>query len=140
MVVEDNKRLADSLKKGLEQESFVVDVSYDGSQGYDLASSEEFDLIILAEVIEHIEQEDEALKNISNSLVEGGRLVLSTPKHIPFLNFWDPAWVRWKFGGSEQHKHYKQKDFFAQLEKHNLMPSQLLHYNKKALKTQPARQ
>lgn len=80
-----------------------------------------FDWIILTEVLEHLEEEDAALKNISNSLVEGGRLVLSTPKHIPFLNFWDPAWVRWKCGGSERHKHYKQEALFAQLEEHNLI-------------------
>jgi len=80
-----------------------------------------FNWIILTEVLEHIEKEDAALKNISNSLKEGGRLVLSTPKHIPFLNFWDPAWVRWKFGGNERHKHYKQEELFAQLKKHNLI-------------------
>jgi len=80
-----------------------------------------FDWIILTEVLEHIEQEDAALKNISNSLKEGGRLVLSTPKHIPFLNFWDPAWLRWKFGGNEWHKHYKKEGLFAQLKEHGLI-------------------
>jgi len=47
LVVEDEKKIADSLKKGLEQEAFAVDVAYDGEYGYDLASTEDYDLIIL---------------------------------------------------------------------------------------------
>jgi len=46
-VVEDEHKIANSIKKGLELESFAVDVSFTGSEGFDLASSEEYDLIIL---------------------------------------------------------------------------------------------
>ena len=47
LVVEDEHKIANSIKKGLEQESFAVDVAYTGNDGYDLASSENYDLIIL---------------------------------------------------------------------------------------------
>lgn len=47
LVVEDEHKIANSIKKGLEQESFAVDVSYDGRSGFDLASTEDYDLIIL---------------------------------------------------------------------------------------------
>jgi two-component system copper resistance phosphate regulon response regulator CusR len=47
LVVEDEHKIANSIKRGLEQEIFAVDVAYDGDEGYDLASSEEYDLIIL---------------------------------------------------------------------------------------------
>lgn len=47
LVVEDEHRIAHSLQKGLEQERFAVDVSYTGGEGYDLASTEDYDLIIL---------------------------------------------------------------------------------------------
>ncbi len=47
LVVEDEHKIASSIKKGLEQESYAVDVAYDGEVGYDLASSEEYDLLIL---------------------------------------------------------------------------------------------
>ncbi len=47
LVVEDEHKIAASLKKGLEQENYSVDVSYDGIEGYDLASSEEYDAILL---------------------------------------------------------------------------------------------
>jgi two-component system, OmpR family, response regulator len=47
LVVEDEHKIANSIKKGLEQESYAVDISYDGESGFDMASSEEYDLIIL---------------------------------------------------------------------------------------------
>ncbi|OGC99886.1 DNA-binding response regulator [Candidatus Amesbacteria bacterium RIFCSPHIGHO2_01_FULL_48_75] len=47
LVVEDEHRIANSIKKGLEQEHFAVDVAYSGSDGWDLAEGEEYDLIIL---------------------------------------------------------------------------------------------
>lgn len=47
LVVEDEHKIANSIKKGLEQESFAVDVAYDGIDGYDLASSEPYDVILL---------------------------------------------------------------------------------------------
>ncbi len=47
LVVEDEHRIANSIKKGLEQERYVVDVAYNGSDGFDLASTEDYDVIIL---------------------------------------------------------------------------------------------
>jgi len=47
LIVEDDHRIAASIKKGLEQEKYAIDVSYDGEDGYDLASSENYDLLIL---------------------------------------------------------------------------------------------
>jgi len=47
LIVEDNHKIANSIKKGLEQESFAVDVAYTGIDGFDLASVEDYDLIIL---------------------------------------------------------------------------------------------
>ncbi len=47
LVVEDEHKIANSVKHGLEQEAYVVDVAYDGIEGYDLAASEEYDVIVL---------------------------------------------------------------------------------------------
>lgn len=47
LVIEDEHKIANSIKQGLEQEGFIVDVAYTGTTGYDLASTENFDLIIL---------------------------------------------------------------------------------------------
>ena len=47
LVVEDEHKIANSIKRGLEQEAYAVDVAYTGEEGWDLASSEDYDLIIL---------------------------------------------------------------------------------------------
>ena len=47
LVVEDEKKLADSIKRGLQQQSYAVDVAYDSDNGLSLALNEPYDLIIL---------------------------------------------------------------------------------------------
>lgn len=47
LVVEDEHKIANSIKKGLEQESYAVDVAYDGESGFDLATTEDYDAIVL---------------------------------------------------------------------------------------------
>lgn len=47
LVVEDEHRIAQSIKKGLEQERYAVDLAYTGTDGIDLAVTEGYDLIIL---------------------------------------------------------------------------------------------
>lgn len=47
LIIEDEHKIAQSIKKGLIQESYAVDVVYDGIQGYDFASVESYDVIIL---------------------------------------------------------------------------------------------
>ena len=47
LVIEDERRLANIIKKGLTEEGFAVDAAYDGEEGQYLAESEEYDLIVL---------------------------------------------------------------------------------------------
>lgn len=47
LVVEDEHKIANSIKKGLTQEGYAVDVAFDGIEGYDLAESENYDVILL---------------------------------------------------------------------------------------------
>jgi DNA-binding response OmpR family regulator len=47
LIVEDEKKVASFLKKGLEQEYYIVDVTHDGKAGLDLSLTEDYDLIIL---------------------------------------------------------------------------------------------
>ncbi len=47
LIVEDEHKIANSIKKGFEQEAYAVDVAYDGEYGYDLAATEDYDVIIL---------------------------------------------------------------------------------------------
>lgn len=47
LIIEDEKTLADSIKIGLVDEHFAVDVFYDGKTGYEQAVGEDYDVIIL---------------------------------------------------------------------------------------------
>lgn len=48
LIVEDERKIADAVKKGLEQEGFQVDVAYNGSDGMAFATvRKNYDLIIL---------------------------------------------------------------------------------------------
>jgi SAM-dependent methyltransferase len=80
-----------------------------------------FDWILLSEVIEHISEEKKAIRNISNSLKIGGKLILTTPRNVPFFQIWDPAWVRWKCGGTERHYHFTLAELRQLLGEENLI-------------------
>jgi heavy metal response regulator len=47
LVVEDEKKIAGFIKRGLKEEGYAVDVAGDGDEGYELASVNDYDLIIL---------------------------------------------------------------------------------------------
>jgi DNA-binding response OmpR family regulator len=55
LVVEDEHKIAQAIKKGLEQEAYAVDLAFDGQDGLDLALSDEFDLIILDRMLPEID-------------------------------------------------------------------------------------
>ncbi|MEO8416719.1 MAG: response regulator transcription factor [Ginsengibacter sp.] len=47
LIVEDEKKIADTLKYGLDEVGFNVEVAYDGKLGYHLFRANDFDLIVL---------------------------------------------------------------------------------------------
>jgi DNA-binding response OmpR family regulator len=47
LVVEDEHKIANAVKQGLEQHAYAVDVAYDGDDGLSMATTEPYDLIIL---------------------------------------------------------------------------------------------
>lgn len=47
LVVEDEKKLATYIKKGLEENHFAVDVSYDGEEGLFMLDTNKYDLVVL---------------------------------------------------------------------------------------------
>jgi len=47
LVIEDEHKIANAIKKGLEQEAYAVDLAYDGEYGFDLAATEDYAVIIL---------------------------------------------------------------------------------------------
>lgn len=51
LIIEDEHKIANALKKALTQESYAVDVSYDGDDGYAMATTEPYDLAIIDRMI-----------------------------------------------------------------------------------------
>ncbi|TYO98108.1 winged helix family two component transcriptional regulator [Geothermobacter ehrlichii] len=47
LVVEDEKKVASFIKRGLEEEDFTVDVAADGEEGLELATGKRYDLILM---------------------------------------------------------------------------------------------
>jgi len=47
LIVEDERKVADVMARGLRAESFAVDVAYDGTGGWEMAAGINYDLIIL---------------------------------------------------------------------------------------------
>lgn len=47
LVIEDEKKIADFIKRGLKEEGYAVDVAHDGENGLFMAKTNEYDLILL---------------------------------------------------------------------------------------------
>ena len=47
LLIEDERKVADVVARGLRAERFAVDVAYDGDSGWEMASNVEYDLLIL---------------------------------------------------------------------------------------------
>jgi len=55
LVIEDEKKVAQFIKKGLEEEHYAVDTAFDGEDGLYMAEGNEYDLIILDLMIPKID-------------------------------------------------------------------------------------
>ncbi len=51
LVVEDEHKIARAIGRALEQESYAVDIVYDGDEGYAMATTEPYDLAIIDRMI-----------------------------------------------------------------------------------------
>lgn len=47
LIVEDEHKIARALKKALEQETYAVDVAFDGDEGFAMATTEPYDIAII---------------------------------------------------------------------------------------------
>ena len=76
LVIEDEKKVANFIKKGLEEEHYAVDTAYDGEGGLFMAETNEYDLIVLDLMIPKIDGL-EVLKRIRGSKINVPVLVLT---------------------------------------------------------------
>jgi DNA-binding response OmpR family regulator len=47
LIVEDEKKMASFLERGLKEEHYSVDIAYDGEKGWEYAMTNDYDLLIL---------------------------------------------------------------------------------------------
>lgn len=47
LIIEDEHKIARALKKALEQESYAVDIAYNGDDGYAMATTEPYDAMVI---------------------------------------------------------------------------------------------
>ena len=47
LIVEDEKKMASFLERGLKEERYAVDIAYDGEKGWEYAMTNDYDLLIL---------------------------------------------------------------------------------------------
>lgn len=81
LVIEDEHKIANSIKKGLEQEFYAVDVAYDGISGFDLAATEDYDLIILDRLLPGMDGV-EICKSLRNKKIHTPILLLTAKGQI----------------------------------------------------------
>ena len=55
LIIEDEKKVANFIKKGLEEEHYAVDNAYDGEAGLYMTEANEYDLIVLDLMIPKID-------------------------------------------------------------------------------------
>ena len=76
LVVEDENDLADVIKKGLEEEGFVVDTASDGQQAVNFAWDNEYDIIIL-DLMLPVKNGMDALKEIREYGINTAIIILT---------------------------------------------------------------
>lgn len=81
LIIEDEKNIAESLKMGLEQHRFAVDVAYSGEDGYNLLHDYEYDIIILDLMLPDIEGE-KLCKRIREEKIDCYILMLTAKKQV----------------------------------------------------------
>lgn len=82
LVIEDEHKIANAIKKGLEQESFAVDVVYNGKQGMSYALDDVYDLIILDRMLPDITDGVEVCQKVRKSGIHTPILLLTAKDKI----------------------------------------------------------
>lgn len=82
LVIEDDIDLTRILKKSLESESFTVDIAYDGKRGSFIARTNEYDVIILDNILPK-KSGIEVCKDIRNTGKTTPIIMLSSLSEIP---------------------------------------------------------
>jgi SAM-dependent methyltransferase len=82
---------------------------------------DEFDAVIALDVIEHIDEDEEALREMGQALRSGGRLILTVPQH---------AWLWSEVDEWSRHRRrYSRRDLLARLRRAGLSPERVTSFS-----------
>jgi len=81
LVVEDEKKVASFIKKGLEEELYNVDIALNGKDGLELALDDEYDLII-SDIMMPLMNGFQLVKELRNNKIETPILLLTVKDSI----------------------------------------------------------
>lgn len=76
LVVEDNKKISSFLQKGLNEQGYIVDIGEDGKEGFYLATTNTYDIIILDIMLPFING-IELCKNLRDNKIQTPILMLT---------------------------------------------------------------
>lgn len=82
LIVEDEHKIANATKRGLEQQSYAVDVAYDGDSGLAMATSEPYDLIILDRMLPGSVDGIDIVKNLRDNNIHTPVLFLTAKDKV----------------------------------------------------------
>lgn len=81
LIVEDEKKVAAFIKKGLEEETYAVDVAYDGEEGLYLGLENQYDMVVLDLMLPTINGM-EVLARLRKNKVEAPILLLTAKDSV----------------------------------------------------------
>ncbi|MCX6809986.1 MAG: response regulator transcription factor [Candidatus Berkelbacteria bacterium] len=81
LVVEDDRKIANAIKKGLSQENFAVDAEYDGQEGLGSALTIDYDLVILDRMLPGVDG-IEVCEKLRKNKYKGPILILTAKDKI----------------------------------------------------------
>jgi DNA-binding response OmpR family regulator len=82
LVVEDEHKIAGAIKRGLEQEAFAVDLAYDADEGVGLATTEDYDVVILDRMLPGLIEGVEIVQEMRRHKIHTPVLLLTAKDQI----------------------------------------------------------
>ena len=82
LVVEDDHKIASALKRGLERQSYAVDVAYDSDDGLAMATTEPYDLVILDRMLPGSTDGIGILKSMRDASIQTPVLLLTAKDKV----------------------------------------------------------
>lgn len=82
LIVEDDHKIANALKQGLERQSYAVDICYDADEGLSMATTEPYDLVILDRMLPGSTDGIGILKTMRESSIHTPVLLLTAKDRV----------------------------------------------------------